>query len=112
MVEAYIQHCHPCQVVSMSQEREQLRMTPMPSKPWKEVAVDFWGPINTGEYLLVTVCKQSRWAEWSIIFIPPSSRVLMAESLVILSFPFHKKLKIIWFTCFIMFDGVVSNEDT
>ena len=63
MVEAYIQHCHPCQVVSMSQEREQLRMTPMPSKPWKEVAVDFWGPINTGEYLLVTVCKQSRWAE-------------------------------------------------
>ena len=22
-----------------------------------------WGPIHTGEYLLVTVCKQSRWAE-------------------------------------------------
>lgn len=38
-------------------------MTPLPSEPWKEVAVDFWGPIHTGEYLLVTVCKQSRWAE-------------------------------------------------
>lgn len=63
MVEAHIQHCHPCQVVSMSQEREPLRMTPLPSEPWKEVAVDFWGPIHTGEYLLVTVCKQSRWAE-------------------------------------------------
>lgn len=63
MVEAHIQHCHLCQVVSMSQEREPLRMTPLPSEPWKEVAVDFWGPIHTGEYLLVTVCKQSRWAE-------------------------------------------------
>lgn len=63
MVEAHIQHCHPCQVVRMSQEREPLRMTPLPSEPWKEVVVDFWGPIHTGEYLLVTVCKQSRWAE-------------------------------------------------
>ena len=63
MVEAHIQHCHPCQVVSRSQEREPLRMTPMPSEPWKEDAVDFWGPIHTGEYLLVTVCKQSRWVE-------------------------------------------------
>jgi len=38
-------------------------MTPMPSKPWKYVAVDFWGPIHAGEYLLVAVCKQSRWEE-------------------------------------------------
>jgi len=63
IVEAHIQHCHPCQVVNVSPEREPLRMTPMPSEPWKDVAVDFWGPIQTREYLLVTVCKQSRWAE-------------------------------------------------
>ena len=38
----------------------------------------------------------------------------MAESLLVLSFPFpfHKKLKVIWFFCSIMFDGVDSNEDT
>ena len=60
MVEAHIQHCHPCQVVTVSQEREPLRMTPMPNEPWKEVAMDFWGPIHTVEYLLVTICKQSR----------------------------------------------------
>ena len=63
MVEAHIQHCHPCQVVTVSQEREPLRMTPMPNEPWKGVAMHFWGPIHTGEYLLVTICKQSRWAE-------------------------------------------------
>ena len=63
VVEAHIQHYHPCQVVNVSPEREPLRRTPMPSGPWKDVAVDFWDPIHTGEYLLVTVCKQSRWAE-------------------------------------------------
>ena len=63
MVEAHIQHCHPCQVVTVSQDKEPLRMSHMPSETWQEVAVDFWGPIHTGEYLLVVVCKQSRWVE-------------------------------------------------
>ena len=63
MVEALIQHYHPCQVVSVSKEREPLRVTHMLNEPWKDVAVDFWGPIHTGEHLLVIVCKQSRWAE-------------------------------------------------
>ena len=62
-VEAHIQHCQTGQVVTVSQEREPLRMTSMPSEPWEEVAMDFWCPIHTGEYLLVTVCKQPRWAE-------------------------------------------------
>ena len=55
MVEAHIQHCHPCQVVTPAIEREPLRMSPLPSEPWREVAIDFWGPINTGEYLLVVI---------------------------------------------------------
>ena len=55
MVEVHIQNCHPRQVVGVSQEREPLPMTPMPSEPSKDVAVDFWDPIHTGEYLLVRV---------------------------------------------------------
>lgn len=71
MVEAHIQHCHPCQVVTVSQEQEPLYMTPMPSEPWKDVAMDFSGPIHTGGYLLVTVCKRSRWAE--VVFVTSTS---------------------------------------
>ena len=70
-------HIHPCQVVSMSQEREPLHMTPMLSEPWKEVAVDFWGPINTGEYLLGTVCKQSRWAEIEFVTSTSARAVIL-----------------------------------
>ena len=42
MVEAHIHH--PCQAVNVSQEREPLRMRPMPREPWKEVAMDSLGP--------------------------------------------------------------------
>ena len=63
MVEAHIQHCHQSQVVTVSQEREPLRMTHMPSEPWREIAIDFWGPTHTGECLLVTDCNQSQWVE-------------------------------------------------
>ena len=63
MVEAHIQHCHPCQVVTPANECEPMRMSPLLSEPWKEVAIDFWGPINTGQYLLAVICKHSRWVE-------------------------------------------------
>ena len=63
MVEAHIQHCHPCQVVTPANECEPLRMSPLLSEPCKEVAIDFWGPISRGEYLLVVICKHSPWVE-------------------------------------------------
>jgi len=53
-------------------------MTPMPSEPWKNVAVGFWGPIHTGEYLLVTVCKQSTWAEVEFV-TSTSARVVIPK---------------------------------
>ena len=63
IVEERVRHCHPCQVVTVAQDREPLRMSKIPSEPWKEIAIDFWGPVKTGEYLLVMVCKHSRWVE-------------------------------------------------
>lgn len=44
-------------------ECEQLIMLALPSEPWKEVPIGFWGPTSTGEYLLLVTCKQSCWAE-------------------------------------------------
>ena len=54
-------------------------MAQMPNKPWKDVAMDFWGPINTEEYLLVTVCKQSRYAEVEFVTSTSSSSVEEAQ---------------------------------
>jgi len=64
-------------------------MTPMPSEPWKDVAVDFWGPIHTAEYLLVTVCKQSRWAEVEFVTATSARAVIpkMDKTFALLGIP-------------------------
>lgn len=52
-------YCHPCQVVTPAYQHEPLPMSPLLSKPWKEVAIYFWGPINMGKYLLVIKIMQT-----------------------------------------------------
>ena len=46
MVEVHVQHCHTCQVVTVSQEKETLRMLLIPSETWQEVTVDCRVPIQ------------------------------------------------------------------
>ena len=64
MVPVHIQHCQLCQIVTLSQEWKPLLMAHLLREPWKDVAIAFWGQIWAGEYLLVTVCKQFRLAEF------------------------------------------------
>ena len=40
-----------------------VKRTTMPTKPWRDLAVDLMGPLPTGESLLVTVDYYSRWIE-------------------------------------------------
>lgn len=63
MVEAHTQHYYSCEVVTPASDRESLRMSPLPSEPWQEVAINLRGPIGTSEYPLVVICKHSRWVE-------------------------------------------------
>ena len=63
MVEETIQNCLLCQAATSGNHPppEQLKMTQLPSAPWKEVAMDFLGPFPTGEYLLVVIDAFSRF---------------------------------------------------
>jgi hypothetical protein len=36
-------------------------MTKLPEKPWSHVSADFYGPLPTGEYLLVLMDDYSRF---------------------------------------------------
>ena len=69
MVEDKVKKCIPCQAATTSgaERQEPLKMTPLPSAPWKEVAVDFTGPYASGEYLLVVVDEYSRYPEVEIV---------------------------------------------
>ncbi|CAB4028690.1 Retrovirus-related Pol poly from transposon [Paramuricea clavata] len=41
--------------------RMPLKMTPLPNERMEKIAADFYGPLPTGEYLLLVTCKYARW---------------------------------------------------
>jgi len=42
-------------------------MTPLPSAPWKEVAIDFAGPFPSGDYIMVVTDEFSHFPEVEIL---------------------------------------------
>ena len=44
-----------------------VKPTCMPQQPWEELALDLFGPLPTGESLLVLVDYYSRWIEVDVI---------------------------------------------
>jgi len=53
-----------------------LKSTPLPNKPWEEVAVDLMGPLPSGEHLLVLVDYYSRWMEVDVIRTTSSKTII------------------------------------
>jgi len=62
-VEKYVKTCDGCQLVSRPDPPEPITSTELPEGPWRVVAVDFQGPLPSGEYLMVVVDYYSRHYE-------------------------------------------------
>jgi hypothetical protein len=61
MTERIIRGCMLCQIATPQTARMPLKMTPLPNVTMEKVAADFYGPLPTGEYLLLVTCKYSRY---------------------------------------------------
>ena len=66
-VEELVTGCIPCQATGLAPPPEPLQMSQMPEQPWSEVSADFYGPVPTGEYILVLVDGHSRYPEVDIV---------------------------------------------
>ena len=42
-------------------------MTDLPDEPWKQVSIDFKGPLPTGELVMVIIDDYSRFPEAEIV---------------------------------------------
>ena len=61
-VQEAIKHCKQCQINTAQYHTIQpLNMSEMPSGPWEELSIDFYGPLSNGKYLLVLVDDYSRY---------------------------------------------------
>ena len=61
LVELKIAGCRGCQASTRTVTRDPLRPTPLPERAWQHVDMDFWGPLPSGDYLLVVIDEYSRY---------------------------------------------------
>lgn len=67
LVTKTVEECIACKSSYDPKPREPLVMTEMPTRKWSCLAADFYGPLPSGEYLLVVVDEYSRFPEVEII---------------------------------------------
>lgn len=58
-----VQQCEGCRLVSKASGPEPMTRRKMPQEPWLDLALDFLGPLPSGDYLLVVVDYFSRYME-------------------------------------------------
>ena len=76
MVKATIDHCISCQATGRPNPPEPLQMSEIPQGPWQKVHADFYGPLPSGEYLLVVIDRYSRYPEVEIVRSTKASSVI------------------------------------
>ena len=79
MAEEVVQNCLACQANTPSTHKaEPLNMSPCPEAEWTDLSADFYGPLPTGEYLLVLIDEYSRFPIVEIIHSTSSAAVIPA----------------------------------
>ncbi|XP_055645153.1 uncharacterized protein K02A2.6-like [Toxorhynchites rutilus septentrionalis] len=59
--------CEGCRLVQIPDPPQPMQRRPLPEKPWVDIAIDFLGPLPTGEYILVVVDYFSRHVDLEIM---------------------------------------------
>ena len=62
-----VSRCIACRANFDAKPREPLKMTPLPSRPWSDISVDFYGPLPYQEYLLGIKDENSCFPEVEIV---------------------------------------------
>ena len=65
--EKFCRMCHGCQLVGQPTQPEPVKSTPLPNRPWQELALDFLGPLPSGHSVLTVIDYYSRHYEIAIM---------------------------------------------
>lgn len=59
--------CEGCRLVQVPDPPEPMQRRPLPDRPWVDIAIDFLGPLPSGEYILVVVDYFSRHVDLEVM---------------------------------------------
>ena len=86
MIEERLNACQLCQAVTDTHQREPIHPTEMPSAPWSSLCTDIFGPLPTGEYLVLVQDLYSRFPEVAITYSTSSAAVIPAIDKILAAF--------------------------
>jgi len=76
--EAVISQCIYCAANTPQNKREPLNMSALPQSKWSNLAADFYGPLPTGEMLLVVMDEYSRFPAVEIVHSTSANTTITA----------------------------------
>ena len=87
-----IVQCMPCQVTVSTHKQELLKPTQLPQEPWDKLAIDLYGPLASGEYLLVVQCHNSRFPIAEVVSSTSVLAMIPAMDRIMSNFGIHTEL--------------------
>ena len=93
MVEAKVSGCIACQATTFTPKRDPLKPSPLPQRPWQNVASDLWGPLPTGGHVLVLVDEYTRYPEIEIVHRTSADAVVPHLDRIFSTHGFPEQLK-------------------
>ena len=75
-VRSELEHCLACQATSQPNRPEPINVTRIPDSPWDKVKIDFYGPLPSGQYILVVIGCYSRFPEIEILTAISAQKVI------------------------------------
>ncbi|XP_055586012.1 uncharacterized protein K02A2.6-like [Uranotaenia lowii] len=66
-IKKYVLDCEGCRLTGLPSKPIPMARRELPLKPWIDIAIDFMGPLPSGEYLLVVIDYFSRYKEVEIM---------------------------------------------
>ena len=67
LIKHKINSCLACQAVTKQSIREPRQMSRLPEGPWLYVSADLFGPLSSGQHLLVVIDDYSRFPEVEVV---------------------------------------------
>ncbi len=61
ILSAIVNPCMACQATVNKPSQEQVQSTQLPNGPWESLAVDYCGPLPSGDYVLIVMGQYSRF---------------------------------------------------
>ena len=93
MVERKVAGCLACQATTYTPSRDPLKPSPLPDRPWQKIDIDLWGPLPSGEHVIVMVDEYSRYPEVEFVHSTSAAAVVPHVDKIFTTHGFPEQIK-------------------